>query len=48
MSYFDGKKDTVLYVDASPVGVSAQREPETEKEQVVSYGSRSLTSVDKR
>ena len=51
MSYFGGKKDTVLYVDASLVGVSAilaQREPGTEKEQVVSYGSRSLTSVEKR
>lgn len=48
--YFNEKKDTVLYVDASSVGVSAilaHKELGTEKDQIVSYGSRALTSVEK-
>ncbi len=51
MSYFDTSKDTLLYVDASPVGISAilaQRDPDTLGEHVVCYGSRALTDVEKR
>ena len=51
MSYFDKSKDTILTVDASPVGVSgilAQQSKDSGDYRVLAYASRALTSVEKR
>jgi hypothetical protein len=51
MSYFDPGKETVIIVDASPVGlcaILAQRAKGSTKTQTISYGSRALTSTEKR
>ena len=52
MAYFDTKKETILTVDPSPVGISAillekvkgQKDPQV----VVTHASRALTTVEKR
>ena len=51
ISYFDENKETILFCDASPVGVSsilAQRKPESKEYDIVSYSSRALTDTEKR
>ena len=51
MSYFDITKETQILVDASPVGLSAilaQRNPKTNKSQIVAYASRALTDTESR
>ena len=51
MSYFDVTKETELCVDASPVGLSAilyQRYSQSDEINVIAYGSRSLTRVEKK
>ena len=51
MAYFDAKKDTVLTVDASPVGPSgilSQKSPCDADNQVVAYASRALSEVERR
>ena len=51
MAYFDAKKDTVLTVDASPVGLSgilSQRSTCEAEGQVVAYASRALSDVERR
>ena len=51
MAYFDAKKDTVLTVDASPVGLSgilSQRSTGAADGQVVAYASRALSDVERR
>ncbi|XP_052806647.1 uncharacterized protein K02A2.6-like [Mya arenaria] len=45
MSYFDPKKHTELWVDASPEGISGIL---IQENKVIAYGSRSLTPVEKR
>jgi hypothetical protein len=49
MAYFDVKKDTVITVDASPVGISAILSQKTKGKydnKVTSYASRALTDVE--
>ena len=51
MAYFDTTKETMVTVDASPVGVSAilsQRTKGKDDDKVVAYASRALTDVEKR
>ena len=51
MAYFDTKKDTVITVDASPVGISAilaQKKPNHDDCRIVAYASRALSPVEKR
>ena len=51
MSYNDIIKETQILVDASPVGLSAilaQRDPKTNKSQIVAYAYRSLTDTESR
>ncbi len=51
MSYFDTNKETLVLVDASPVGLSAilsQRAKGSNNAQIIAYGSRALTSTEKR
>ena len=49
MAYFDTKKETLLTVDASPVGISVSQKVKGQKDpQVVTYASRALTAVEKR
>ena len=51
MAYFDTKKETILTVDASPVGISAilsQKVKGQKDPQLVAYASRALTAVEKR
>ena len=51
MAYFDTNKETLVTVDASPVGVSAilsQKSKDKDDEKVVAYASRALTEVEKR
>ena len=48
-TYFDPEKDTVISVDASPVGLAAilsQVDPETEESHVITHASRSLTATE--
>ena len=45
MAYFDPHKETVLLVDASPVGLGAVL---MQDGKVVSYASKALSSVEKR
>ena len=45
MTYFDPKRASELWVDASPVGVSGIL---LQENKVIAYGSRSLTEVEKR
>ena len=45
MAYFDPNKDTVLIVDASPVGLAALL---TQDNKISTYASRSLTDVETR
>ena len=49
MHYFDTKKETLLTVDASPVGISAilsQKDTGSDNARVIAYASRSLTPVE--
>ena len=51
MAYFDTQKDTVITVDASPVGISAilaQEKPHSYDCRIVAYVSRALSPVEKR
>ena len=51
MGYFDTQKDTMLTVDASPVGVSAilaQSARDQSDYKVIAYASRSLSNVERR
>ena len=51
VSYFDGNKESIVLVDASPVGLSAilaQRAPKLEETKLIAYASRSLTDVETR
>ena len=51
MSYFDIQWDTMVLVDASPVGISAifaQKEKGTNESRIIAYASRTLTPVEKR
>ncbi len=51
MAYFDTKKDTVITVDASPVGISAilaQKDPSGDNCRTVAYASLALLPVEKR
>ena len=51
MAYFDITKETLVTVDASPVGISAtlgQRVKGTDDYRVVAYASRALTAVERR
>ena len=50
MAYFDTKKETILTVEASPVGISAilSQSKRSKDQQVVTYASRALTAVKKR
>jgi len=51
MAYFDTQKDTVITVDASPVGISAilaQEKPHSDSCRIVAYASRALSPVEKR
>ena len=51
MAYFDTQKDTVMTVDASPVGISAilaQENPHSDDCRIVAYASRALSPVEKR
>ena len=51
MAYFDAKKDTVLTVDASPVGLSGILSQESQCDadsQVAAYASRALSDVERR
>ena len=45
MTYFDPSKDTELWVDASPVGVSGILNQDSK---IIAYGGRSLTPVEQR
>ena len=45
MAYFDPHKKTVLFVDASPVGLAAML---TQSGKVISYASKALSSVQRR
>ena len=50
ISYFNRSKDTILTVDASPVGVSgvlAQQSNGTDEYHVMAYASRAFTAVEK-
>ena len=51
ISYFDESKETLIYCDASPVGISAillQRTKNKNDTKVIAYSSRSLTSTEMR
>ena len=51
MAYFDTQKDTVITVDASPVGISAilaHEKPHSDDCGIVAYASRALSPVEKR
>ena len=50
MEYFDAKKDTVLTVDASPVGLSGilSQRSACDAEGKVAYASRALSDVERR
>ena len=51
MAYFDKRKETLVTVDASPVGISAiisQKTKGMNDEKIVAYASRALTDVEKR
>ena len=51
MAYFDVTKETLVTVDASPVGISAILGPrikETDDYRVVAYASCALTAVERR
>ena len=45
MAYFDPYKKTVLFVDASPVGLGAML---TQSGKLISYASKALSSVERR
>ena len=51
VSYFDIKKESIVLVDASPVGLSAvlaQRKPQSQETKIIAYASHSLTDVETR
>ena len=51
MSYFDINKETLIHVDASPVGLSAilsQRNKGSTESHIMAYASKSLTDTEKR
>ena len=51
MAYFDITKETLVTIDASPVGISAilgQCVKRTNEYRVVAYASRALTAVERR
>ena len=49
-TYFDKKKNTVIYCDASPVGLSSilLQKDENNNAHVISYSSRSLTATEQK
>ena len=49
-TYFDEKKHTVIYCDASPVGLSSisLQKGENDNAHVISYSSRSLTTTEQK
>eukprot|EP00794_Sanderia_malayensis_P014704 gene14704-biopygen11798 len=51
MAYFDAAKETVLTVDASPVGLSgilSQKAPSDSEGKIIAYASRALSDVERR
>ena len=51
ISYFDEEKETFIYTDASPFGISAillQKSVHKDDSKVISYSSRSLTETEQR
>ena len=51
MSYFDINKETMIHIDASPVGLSAilsQRSKGSTESHIIAYASKSLTATEKR
>ena len=51
VSYFDVNKESIVLVDASPVGLSAvlaQRVPHSQETKIIAYASHSLTEVETR
>ena len=49
LGYFDRTKQTEVIVDTSPVGLGAQKEPNTEGPgRVIAYTSRALTNVERQ
>ena len=51
IAYFDKTKETELFTDASPTGLSAilsQKTPNTDDRKIVSYVSRALSDVERR
>ena len=51
MSYFDIQWDTMVLVDASPIGISAiltQKEKGTNGNRIIAHASRAFTPVEKR
>ena len=49
-TYFDEKKNAVIYCDASPVGLSSilLQKVENKNPHVISYSSRSLTTTEQK
>ena len=48
-TYFDSKKKTEVFTDASPVGVAAvltQKDPDSDKRKIIAYASRALSSTE--
>ena len=51
IAYFDKKKETELFTDASPTGLSAilsQKTPNKDDRKIISYVSRTLSDVERR
>lgn len=51
IAYYDPKKETTIYTDASPVGISAviiQNTPNKDDHKLISYSSRALTPTEQR
>ena len=51
IAYFDKNKETELFTDASPTGLSAilsQKTPDKDDRKIVSYVSRTLSDVERR
>ena len=51
IAYFDNRKETFLYTDASPVGISAillQKSPADKTAKIISFSSRALSETEMR
>ena len=51
IGYFDENKQTIVYTDASPVGISCillQKNPGTEAAKIISYSSRALSPAEQK